>query len=84
MVARALEKSVVRWLSAPPKGQLPDRLAERVGRLMSSWSVLWPVNRRRLLEAMIEELRWDGTTSTFTIVLNEDWLAHGQGQTAEG
>ena len=51
---------------------------------MGQFSLALRVNRRRLLEAMIKELRWDGTTSTFTIVLNEDWLAHGQGQTAEG
>jgi hypothetical protein len=84
VAARDLEESVVLWLSTPPKGQLPDKLAERVSYFMSVWSMLWPINRRRLLLDMIKELRWDGKTSTFAIVLNEDWLVGGQGQMAEG
>jgi hypothetical protein len=80
VAARDLEESVVRWLSAPPEGQLPVFLVERLRHLMSAWSMLWPVNRRRLLQAMIEELRWDGTTSTFTIVLDEDWIVKGHEQ----
>ena len=74
----------MRWLSEPPSDQLPEHAAGRLSYLMSSWPLLWQVNRQRLLRALIEELRWDGKTSTFTIVLNEDRIVKGHGQETDG
>jgi hypothetical protein len=83
VAARDLEDSVVQWLTEPPRDEMPEAIAKRLRDMMSTWSLLWPVNRQRILAAMIEELRWDGAASTFTIALNVDWIMRGQQQDAE-
>lgn len=83
VAARDLEENVVCWLSEASRDQLPEHVSERLRYLMTAWSMLWQVNRQRLLRALVEELRWDGKTSTFTIVLNEDWIVHGHEREAE-
>jgi hypothetical protein len=71
---------VVRWLSAPPGGALADDVFKRVTTWMSTWPLLWSRNRRRLLRVLIDEVRWDGAASTFTVVLNAIENAPGSDQ----
>lgn len=75
IAARELEGSVMTWLRDPPEDQVPEALARHPAYLMSGWQDMWPVFRLRLLQVVLREVRWDGSASSFELVLDEDVIA---------
>ncbi len=63
------------WLRDPPEDQVPEALARHPAYLMSGWQDMWPVFRLRLLQVVLREVRWDGSASSFELVLDEDVIA---------
>ena len=73
--ARELEQGVVAWLLEPPGEQVPEDLARRLACLMSGWADMWPVFRQRLLLVVLREVRWDGRSGRFDLLVDEEAVA---------
>ena len=74
VAAQEIEEGVLRWLVHPPP-ELPEDLGTVLARLAPSWDLMWPINRRRLLEEIVQEVRWDGPGGEFGIRFVEEVIS---------